>query len=314
MPTPLIPQEIYLLERYSSLEYFGKMRDAWRDMLEYAEDLLQRFNQNLPPKYRKRPLPEQPDIVWGERVLPNFRFTMELLDSAYIKLTHGEYEALGRAHAVTGDIRGQSDFWSGWMDEVEAGAEAKYLNLLYKAHHYAKPIAHTSAQTWEPGELTTDYQSVINEPLDPPATWPSYRLNKQVTVQSGERTPQTGIYLPDADNSFPALLIKSDDDLRGAANEALVLIDPTVSPKREYRPVLWTLVEHVSEGSNHASPPSLLASARLRAEAGKICPQTGYWFTPAQLHSRRHFKEGDIMPAVGSDYGATIWQWDTNQA
>jgi hypothetical protein len=29
MSAPLIPQEIYLLERYSSLEYFGRMRDAF---------------------------------------------------------------------------------------------------------------------------------------------------------------------------------------------------------------------------------------------------------------------------------------------
>lgn len=33
MATPLIPQEIYLLERYSPLGYFGQMRDAWQVML-----------------------------------------------------------------------------------------------------------------------------------------------------------------------------------------------------------------------------------------------------------------------------------------
>ncbi|MEN9452933.1 MAG: hypothetical protein RLZZ369_1992, partial [Pseudomonadota bacterium] len=40
MATPLIPQEIYLLERYSSLDYFGEMRDAWAKMLDAAEEAL----------------------------------------------------------------------------------------------------------------------------------------------------------------------------------------------------------------------------------------------------------------------------------
>ena len=314
MATPLIPQEIYLLERYSSLEHFGKMRDAWRTMLNYAEDLLDRFVHNLPPDYRSRPLPEQPDIVWGERVLPNFRATMQSLDSAYIKLSHGDYESLGRAHGVTGGLRGQSDFWSGWMDEVEPGAEAKYYELLYKANDLAKPVAITSSGTWNPGALTTDYKVVVKLPLNPPATWPTYRLNPQVKVKSGDRTPQTGIYLPDVDHSFPTLLLKSEDDIEGEANEASVVLDPAVSTIKGYRPTTWTLVERVADESDLPSAPSLVAPTRLRVEGGQPCPQTGFWFTPAQMHSRHHFKEGDIMPTVGSDYGATIWQWDSDQS
>lgn len=54
-------------------------------------------------------------------------------------------------------------------------------------------------------------------------------------------------------------------------------------------------------------------TARLRCEAGNPCPQTGWWFTPAQADSRRQFETGDLMPKVGSDYGATIWQWDEKQ-
>lgn len=83
MTTPLIPQEIFLLERYTSIEYFGKIRDTWRVMLDYTEDLLNRFMNNLPTGYRSRQLPERPDIVWGEHVLVNFRATMRILDDAY---------------------------------------------------------------------------------------------------------------------------------------------------------------------------------------------------------------------------------------
>lgn len=52
---------------------------------------------------------------------------------------------------------------------------------------------------------------------------------------------------------------------------------------------------------------------RGRCEAGQPCPQAGFWFTPAKVGSRHHFKAGEVMPQVGGDYGATIWQWDINQ-
>jgi hypothetical protein len=86
MATPLIPQEIYLLERFCSLERYGDMRDAWDAMLKYAEDMLDRFIRDFPPNYRRQP--DRPDIVWGELVLPNFRDTMRILNDVYIKLSH----------------------------------------------------------------------------------------------------------------------------------------------------------------------------------------------------------------------------------
>ena len=47
-----------------------------------------------------------------------------------------------------------------------------------------------------------------------------------------------------------------------------------------------------------------------RIEAGKRCPQTGYWFSPAQQNSRRYFTQGEIMPEFkDSPWGATIWYW-----
>jgi hypothetical protein len=49
---------------------------------------------------------------------------------------------------------------------------------------------------------------------------------------------------------------------------------------------------------------------RMRCEAGQPCPRDGFWFTPAQVNSRRHFKLGEVMPKFENDYGATIWQWD----
>ena len=52
---------------------------------------------------------------------------------------------------------------------------------------------------------------------------------------------------------------------------------------------------------------------RLRCAANQPCPRNGFWFTPAQANSRRYFKQGDLMPDVGGDFGVTIWQLDQNQ-
>jgi Domain of unknown function (DUF1911)/Domain of unknown function (DUF1910) len=51
----------------------------------------------------------------------------------------------------------------------------------------------------------------------------------------------------------------------------------------------------------------------VRVIGGQTCPRDGLWFTPARVNSRQHFKQGEIMPVVGGDYGATIWQWDEQQ-
>ncbi|MFK1437616.1 hypothetical protein ACIU0H_28715 [Pseudomonas aeruginosa] len=75
MTTSLLPQELYLLERYSSLEYYSQMRDAWEVMLKHVEDCMDRFMLQLPVDYRARPLPRQRNTVWEQVALPNFRNT-----------------------------------------------------------------------------------------------------------------------------------------------------------------------------------------------------------------------------------------------
>ncbi|MBW3510660.1 PoNe immunity protein domain-containing protein [Janthinobacterium sp. NKUCC06_STL] len=59
---------------------------------------------------------------------------------------------------------------------------------------------------------------------------------------------------------------------------------------------------------------TFLVPEKLRVEGGNPCPQTGYWFTPAIPGSLRHFEQGEIMPvSMDSQYGATIWQWSSEQ-
>lgn len=81
-------------------------------------------------------------------------------------------------------------------------------------------------------------------------------------------------------------------------------IDHMVYPKHV---VVWAR-EHQALSQEDAH-----GNALLRCEAGQPCPQTGYWFTPAQTDSKRRFSQGDPMPSLGRDYGVTIWQWREDQ-
>jgi hypothetical protein len=83
------------------------------------------------------------------------------------------------------------------------------------------------------------------------------------------------------------------------------------------RPCKWFFVERV-EGEFDDEPEtsgssSESAETRIRLEAGDVCPRSGFYFTPARANSRQRFEQGNVMPDVGGDYGATIWQWDGNQ-
>lgn len=89
MSAPLTPQEIYLLERYSSLEYFGAMRDHFAAMLKATHDALDEFMKRVPPDYRSLHTSQQPDVVWGERVIPNLQWVLDGLNKAYIRIAHG---------------------------------------------------------------------------------------------------------------------------------------------------------------------------------------------------------------------------------
>lgn len=68
----------------------------------------------------------------------------------------------------------------------------------------------------------------------------------------------------------------------------------------------------VSSPPGHQQPNS---SSILRRAAGELCPQSGWWLTPAQLNSRRYIQQGVAFPAIeDSDYGTTFWQWSADQS
>lgn len=308
MSTPLIPQEIYLLERYSSLEYFGEMRDAWAQVVAVVDEVLEHFSAKLPADLRKRHLSEQYDIVWGERVQPNFRNTLQGLNQGYIRLSHGDLSALGGASSVRNASIGQGrDYMTDWMPSE---LEERFYHWMHIANVHARTIYFTESG-WYKGSLVADYSSDSFGPLNPPQSWPQYRLRPEVQLKTGDIVTRSGIYLPACDDGVAVLQIEGYEVLT-----AYVGRDPVTTHAVREEATTWTLVERIADsgGGVPGAPDPVLAGIILRVEAGQPCTREGYWFTPSKANSRRRFTVGEQMPEIGSDYGATIWQWDVEQS
>ena len=313
----LSAQEIFLIERYISVEYFGELRDIWGEMVEHLDRCLDRFVNNLPSDYRNYPLPQQPDIVWGQKVLPNFRDTFDGLCAGYIGLSHGDFSSLGYANGPRSDFRGQMDSSSDWMDDAD---ELRYRVLLNKALTSARNIRTTDIAYWKPYDLTKFYSENDRGPLNLPANLPIYGVSKSVSIKSGDAFSQCGIYAPDLANSSAQFLNTEYGNAPLATvflkMEELFAPDTKLKyaeqPVFEKRPCTWWLVERRDAGIVNTLPTPNVVDVR-RAQAGETCPETGYYFTPARTNSRAHFIKGSTMPGVENHYGATIWQWDSRQ-
>lgn len=317
MGTSLDPREIYLLECYSSLDYFGEMRDTWAEMVKHVETCLQAFMQNLPPRYRSKPLPEQPDVVWGERVLPNFRRTLQRLNDGFILFSHGDASGLAYAAGPRSDYKGQMDYWAGWMASED---EHRYYELLNKAACLANNIVLTEGAYWTPPLPLSHYDDPLYA-INKPSHWPSYQINRSISVTSGGKTIKSGIYIPDVDNSC-AQFLSSASTGAPLANVPAGFeddVDPFTGMKTGENPIFsrvsctWYFVEKIVRDPMETEPTDT-AMAGLRVPAGEPCPEPGFYFTPAAAQSRRRFERDEVMPSLGSDFGVTIWQRDSDQS
>lgn len=315
MSITLNETEIKLLELFSSPEYFAKMRDKWEKMILHTESCLENYMARLPLNYRSRTLPEQPDITWGHRVLPNFRTTLEQLNKAFILLTHGNSEALGYADNVRSDFKGQLDYSPDWMSEAD---QKKYGENIYRAMTMAHNISVTEHAWWDRIEASSQIDEFTEFPeLSSPC---NYQVNKSIYVRSGEKPRVAGIYLPDIVNCCPQFLGSHHKmaPLTSMWTGTEDLIDPRSGEKYDeqniYKKVecTWYLIER-SENNKASDSSPAHAYQFLRIAAGNMCPRAGYYFTPAAPGSRRRFVEGEVMPSLSSTYGQTIWQWEEGQ-
>ncbi|WP_200226071.1 hypothetical protein, partial [Rubrivivax gelatinosus] len=224
MTIVLDPAEIFLIQRYASLDYFGGMRDHFAACVRAAEDALEAFMLRLPRNYRSLELWRQPDVVWGGSVIPNMRWALDGLNQGYIDVTHGDFDGIGACGNVSTTFASISrDYTADWMlnDFLEVYARESGLAWLM-----AMNINHTYYCAWEPGILTGQYDEISRGALNPPETWPIYRPSNSVRIESGQEVLISGVYLPAAVGCAQFLI-------RGqSARGAMPPDDPAVSGLR----------------------------------------------------------------------------------
>jgi len=126
------------------------------------------------------------------------------------------------------------------------------------------------------------------------------------------------------EDGVPDVLIKANDLIRPIRCDELNLntLDPwdgDPNPRFGYETSLRWMRRFdddsdwpSAEQRRKPSPDEGRATASKRkplVPGGEPCPQAGWWFTPAELDSRRYFEKGEIMPIIkGSSFGDTNWQ------
>lgn len=309
MAAPLIPKEIYLIERYSSVVYFEKLKNAFSAFVDAVEHALKAYMVHLPADYRSLPLSDQPDVVWGERVLPNLRWVLDGLNQGYLRLAQGDLSALAVAgNVVTAFSSINRDYVWDWMPQPHLDIADEQSRVASKL---ASNVQFTYLAQWEPGVLNARYSIRSRGELDEPSSWPQYGLKPAVRVCSGELVAQSGVYLPDVSGGCAALLVKGQEAC--GAEVPRKDTDPPL-PKSVRASTVWTLVQRLADfgGGTPGAADQIEQGVLLRCDGGLACPMEGWWFAPASM-GRRHFKQGDLMPILGADYGQTIWQWDAHQ-
>ena len=282
------PQEIYLLERYSSAEYFKAMLDAYANMVAAAEKALDIFMQDLPYNYRDQPISQQPDVVWGEHVLPNFRSTLEGLHTNYKRLLEGEKEAIEYAANVKNDLNAQStDYWPDWMDQVN---QDDFVYWQGQARKISRNIFITIYGGWLIGDLLKEYDEDSRGTLNLPTSLPVYKVSHSVKIKTGEVVFKSGIYIPSNPEASTQLLIEGYE-----AIEAYVGLDLTTDQFISQESVEWMLVERVGDEGGSAEN---IQVENLKGYAGEMCQRSGNWYSPANQSQSRYFEQGEIFPEI----------------
>ncbi|MRS98109.1 hypothetical protein GJQ57_05500 [Ralstonia pickettii] len=165
--------------------------------------------------------------------------------------------------------------------------------------------------------------------MSPPTPYPKHPIDASERVSPGAPCPRTGVWVPkqwiDGANDFSLAFCVQGHPMQPAyriywGKPLDVWADFPMPDDDDVEERSITLTEtkavdttwyFVSQPVAQAMPTTTL---HMRCEAGQACPKSGYWITPAKSGSRRFFSQGAPMPEEVSDYGSTIWQWDSDQS
>ena len=335
----LHPLECYLLELYSSPEHYAATRDAIISWIDAHEAAYNRYQKELPVRTRKDPLWKQGDVVWGTRVLPNIRSDKDRYNKAYVLRTMNDQEAFKIGHTMSGNTRGISEFWNGWMTETELAAIDRIERL---ASYLDKMLTHTTSGSWWEGDLTYLGQQGLYKLTDLPKRIPHYILDESIRIEKNELPKQIGIYLPDVDFAPSRLLYPSVDHGRPATaiqgtrrsewvSETTGIRDYDWDETR-YAETGWTLIRRVEgeyinvppEGFFPKGKPEELYSWPERENnfishhdqyitgwSGELSPHAGKWSVFTQQGIQHiNVNQGKALPTWTNEHGSPLRvQW-----
>lgn len=312
------PKEAYLIEQFTSLEFFEVMRSNYQKFINELEELLEIYMHNLPYNLRSLPLPEQADIVWGETVLPNLRETMQRINIAYEKIKNGDFTYLFIAAEIRSNDKGMSEFSYHWLDDMPTEKVIECFKYHSLVGDYASVIENTYPTYWEKGELDKIFPSAEifhNIDIKLPDSYPIYKVNPSVQIHSNMKVVRTGIYISDTESQKIAFMAASDEKDSGFASS--IGIQDSHTGEFIYHDCLWTLLERIADAGNTIADEGESLEAkktRLKGYSGDICPESGNWWSPANQSQYHHFEKGEIFPKIeNSEWGETVWYMEVNK-
>lgn len=301
------PKAAYLLEQFSSLNFFEIMMENYKKFLDQLEELFEIYMHNLPCNLRHLPLPEQADINWGSTVLPNLRETMDRINYAYAKLKSGDFTYLNYVGEINSNQKGISEFSPHWMDDLPYEKIKQCWDYHLIATSYASVIGQTYPTYWDMDTLIYDFKKIDifnNIILDLPNSYPIYRINPAVMIKSNEKLEKTGIYLCQEIEGRIEFMAASEEQDNGVASVIAIGYD-SETYETLYAEANWILIERVADNGGSANT---IQTDILKGFVEQSCPRTGYWWSPANKSQSRYFEQGEIFPKIeNSDWGESIW-------
>ena len=303
--------------------------DRARDQLQAAVDIMIPQAKAHPFIADYAPVP-----YWGGRMEELLR----TYANARAMLVQGEYgEMIGWGGALMNIPRGLQEGNMNWMDaDVDVFMDklnsaysvcSRFNRALTQSQRLKDDEYKTGALDWRicvprdvgiPGDSIAFYYEDLF--AECPVEIPEYSADKTVSCKTGDIVPWTGVWVP-ADGMGKAALAFARKHIQIMQPAYPVISRDEETGWREFELVecTWHPVKPTGRmipfpGPFRHDEEDEGVNGPLRCPAGQPCPQAGFWSTPADINSRRRFAQGEIMPALGGDYGATIWQWDVDQS
>lgn len=305
------------------------------ETMDRARDHLQAAVSIMIPQAKTHPFIADyaPVPYWGGRMEELLR----TYANARALLVQGEYgEMIGWGGALMNIPRGLQEGNMNWMssggdvflDELNSAySVCSRFNFALTMSQMLKDDAYKVGQKdWrvcvpEDMGIVGDHITFYYEDLfaECPAEIPEYSADKTVSCKTGDIVPWTGVWVPADGMGKAALafarkhiqimqpayhLIREDEDTGDEEYDIVECTWHPVKPTGRMIPFPGPFRHDEDEAGTNGP---------LRCPAGQPCPQAGWWSSPAEEDSRRQFAAGEVMPDFGSDYGATIWQWDLDQ-